>query len=142
MADHPFANAGLGMFGADSALARQSATPDGASDKMKKVIGLMTGGALESLGIKEFLDKLGGGSESQSGIAAPLPVAPNYSVAPPSPVSPEGINPMRMPNAVQGGIGLNAQPAGAVNPFQFQTTPLPKLMPDDEHRNQVKSAWS
>ena len=44
MADsHPFSNAGLGMFGADASLARQAATPDGASDKMKKLLGGMAG---------------------------------------------------------------------------------------------------
>lgn len=164
MADsHPFSNAGLGMFGADAAIAKQAGTPEGASDKMKKLIGVMTGGALEATGLKDFFDKLGGGEtggQPSSGgginVQPPLPAspsaAPDYSVAPPLPVSPQGINPMALPNQAPGGIGFNAKPAGAVPPsggaappaniFQFNTTPAQPINPDEEHRNQVKSAWS
>jgi hypothetical protein len=143
MADsHPFSNAGLGMFGADAALARQAATPEGASEKTKKFLGGLTAGAIDAVGLKDFFDKIGGGGTSVSGVAPPVTVMPNYGVAPPAPVSAEGINPMRLPNAVQGGVGLNATPAGAMNPFQFQTKPVPQIAPDDEHKNQVKSAWS
>lgn len=37
MADsHPFSNAGLGMFGADTSIARQAATPEGLAEKIQK----------------------------------------------------------------------------------------------------------
>jgi hypothetical protein len=147
MADsHPFSNAGLGMFGADAALARQAATPEGASEKTKKFLGGLTAGAIDAVGLKDFFDKIGGGGESQSGVAPPVgsvaPANPAYALQPVVPISQQGISPMRMPNARPDGVGLNAAPAGAMNPFQFQTNPQPPVLPDDEHKNQVKSAWS
>jgi hypothetical protein len=141
MADsHPFSNAGLGMFGSAENMYAKSAMQG--SDKKDGLLGKAAGALLDASGIKSFLDKTFGGNESVSGIAPPVTVMPNYGVAPPAPISPEGINPMRLPNAVQGGVGLNAAPAGAMNPFQFQTKPVPQLAPDDEHKNQIKSAWS
>lgn len=141
MADsHPFSNAGLGMFGSAENMYAKGAMQG--SDKKDGLLGKAAGALLDASGIKGFLDKTFGGNESASGIAPPVTVMPNYGVAPPAPISPEGINPMRLPNAVPGGVGLNAQPAGAMNPFQFQTSPQPTTLPDDEHRNQVKSAWS
>ena len=141
MADHPFSNAGLSMFGSAERQFAQGSMQG--SDKKDGLLKKATGALLKASGIQDFLDKIGiSDNESVSGAATSLPVAPNYSVVPPTAISSEGINPMRIPNAVQGGIGLNAVPAGAVNPFQFQTTPLPKSAPDDEHKNQVQSAWS
>lgn len=140
MADsHPFSNAGLGMFGTAEKQFAQSAMQG--SDKKGGLIGKATGALLSATGIKDFLDGLGT-SETPAPVAGAALPSPNYSVAPPAPISPQGINPMALPNALPGGVGLNAQPAGAVNPFQFQTTPAPQLTPDDEHKNQVKSAWS
>jgi hypothetical protein len=140
MADHPFSNAGLGMFGAAEKQFAQAGMQG--SDKKDGLLGKAAGALLDVSGIKDFLDKTFGGSESVSGIAPPMTVMPNYGVAPAAPISQQGISPMRLPTAVPGGIGLNAQPAGAVNPFQFQISPQPSALPDDEHRNQVKSAWS
>ena len=141
MADtHPFANAGLGMYGSAENMYAKGAMQG--SDSKNGLLGKAAGALIDASGIKDFLDKTFGGGESASGIAPPITVMPSYGVAPPAPISPEGINPLRMPNAVQGGVGLNAQPAGAMNPFQFQTSPLPQLTPDDEHKNQIKSAWS
>lgn len=146
MADHPFANAGLGMFGTAESMFAKGAMQG--SDKKDGLLGKAAGAALSATGIKDFLDSIGGDSKPSGSVAvpptvsAPSTVAPTYGIAPPAPVSPEGINPMRLPNALPGGTGFNAQPAGAMNPFQFQTTPAPQLTPDDEHRNQIKSAWS
>lgn len=141
MADsHPFSNAGLGMFGSAERQFAQAGMQG--SDKKDGLLGKAAGALLDASGIKDFLDKTFGGNESVSGIAPPMTVMPNYGVAPPAPMSPEGINPMRLPNALPGGTGLNAKPAGAVNPFQFQINPAPQQAPDDEHKNQVKSAWS
>lgn len=145
MADHPFSNSGLGMYGSAERQFSQAAMQGG--DK-NGILGKILGSALEASGIKDYLDSLGSDSSSstasstKASITPSYGVAPSYSVAPPVPVSPEGINPMRLSNTIPGGVGLNAQPTGAINPFQFQVNPKPTASPDDEHRNQIKSAWS
>jgi hypothetical protein len=130
MADHPFANSGLGMYGsAENMYAKGAMQGDGKNGLLGKAAGAL----LDASGLKEFLDKtFGGGGDGQ----------PVGSIAPANPMSQQGINPMKLPNAVPGGIGLNAKPAGPANPFQFPTTPAPQLTPDEEYRNQIKSAWS
>lgn len=142
MADsHPFSNSGLGMFGSAENMYAKGAMQS--SDGKNGLLGKAAGALLDASGIKEFLDKSFGGSEtSKQPEGSVAPTTSPYSLQPAVPISQQGISPMRLPNAVPGGIGLNAQPAGAMNPFQFQTNPQPQTMPDDEHRNQVKSAWS
>jgi hypothetical protein len=141
MADsHPFSNAGLGMFGTAESMYAKGAMQG--SDKKDGLLGKAAGALIDASGIKDFLDKNFGDNQFTSALIPPILATPKYGVAPPAPISAQGINPMRLPNAVQGGVGLNAQPAGALNPFQFQTNPAPQVAPDDEHKNQVKSAWS
>ena len=139
MADHPFANAGLGMFGsAESAFSKGAMQ---GSDKKGGLLGMAAGALLNASGIKDFLNKDVGENNNETqplGSVAPSP----YALQPAAPISQQGISPMRLPNAVPNGVGLNAAPAGAMNPFQFQTNPQPSTSPEDEHRNQVKSAWS
>jgi len=141
MADsHPFANAGLGMFGSAERQFAQSAMQG--SDKKDGLLGKAAGALLTATGIKDFLDSASGGEAPPQPAGSVAPTVTPYAMQPPVPMSPEGINPMRLPNALPGGTGLNARPAGAMNPFQFQINPQPSALPDDEHRNQVKSAWS
>jgi hypothetical protein len=131
MADHPFANSGLGMYGAaENMYAKSAMQGDGKNGSLGKALGSLLG----ATGLEEFLNEIFSGNET--------PASPVGSIAPTNSISQQGINPMRLPDAVPGGIGLNAKPAGAVNPFQFQTTPVPQLTPDEEYRNQIKSAWS
>lgn len=130
MADHPFANSGLGMFGAGESFAKQAMQGDGKNGLLGKSLGSL----ISATGLEEFLNKTFSGNQTHT--------SPVGSIAPDNAISQQGINPMRLPDAVPGGIGLNAKPAGSVNPFQFQTTPVPQLTPDEEYRNQIKSAWS
>jgi hypothetical protein len=142
MADsHPFANAGLGMFGsAENAFAKGSMQ---GSDKKDGLLGKAAGALLDASGIKDFLDKnFGGNDEGSQPTGSVAPTSSAYGLQPAVPISQQGISPMRLPNALPNGVGLNATPAGAMNPFQFQINPQPSGLPDDEHRNQVKSAWS
>lgn len=142
MADsHPFANAGLGMFGSAERQFAQSAMQG--SDKKDGLFGKAAGALLDASGIKDFLDKTFGGDTNSGQPAGSIPPTTSpYVLQPAVPISQQGISPMRMPNAVPGGVGLNASPAGSMNPFQFQINQQPSTLPDDEHRNQVKSAWS
>lgn len=134
MADsHPFANAGLGMFGS----AERQFTQMGMSGPEKGgLAGKLGAYLLDKAGIKDFLDNLG-----KEGETKPVGVAPSskYSIQPVAPMSPQGINPMRLPNAMPGGVGLNAMPAGVVAPMAPRPAGMP--MPDDDHANQVLSSW-
>jgi len=145
--DNPFANLGLGMMGQDAALARQMSTPDGASDKMKKILGTMAGGAFDAVGLKDFFDNLGKSEETpkpstgqqpySAGIAPPAPINADYSLSPVAPVSLMDKNALHFapPNAMR--FPPSATAAYGANPFQ----PTQTKNPDDEHRYQVKSAW-
>jgi hypothetical protein len=130
MADHPFANSGLGMYGAAENMYAKSAMQ---GDGKNGLLGKAAGALAKELGLEEFLNKAFGGDSS---------VQPEGSVPPANPMAQQGINPMMLPGAVPGGVGLNAKPAGAANPFQFPITPAPQLTPDEEYRNQIKNAWS
>lgn len=136
MADsHPFANAGLGMFGsAEKAYAQM-----GMSGPQKGgLLGALGGMLLDKSGIKDYLDNLSKDDTSKPvGVAPPASAQSIYSMQPVAPISPQGINPMRLPNAMPGGVGLNAAPAGMVAPMAPK---LPTLTPD-EHTNQVLSSW-
>lgn len=139
MADsHPFANAGLGMFGNVEKQYAQAGLSGGDRNSLgSKLIGI----ALDKSGVKKFLDDLTADDEKKTvGIAPPAYSANvNYGVQPVVPVSPVGINTLRLPKALPGGIGFNATPAGAVSP---SATPSPtSITPDEEHINQVKSSW-
>jgi hypothetical protein len=120
----------------------QSWTSLPSGDQKPGALGKFGAYLIDQTGIKDFLDKNFGDSEASNIEGAKIPPASKYALQPSSPISQQGISPMRLPNAVPGGVGLNASPAGAVNPFQFQISPQPNALPDDEHRNQVKSAWS
>lgn len=134
MADsHPFANAGLGMFGSAEKAYANMGMAGGEKGGLTSKLGAAL---LDKTGIKDFLDNLGKEEEKKSvGIAPPAVYQPNYSIQPVAPISAQGINPMRLPNAMPGGVGLNAAPAGVVAPK------LPTLTPDDDHANQVLSSW-
>lgn len=139
MADsHPFANAGLGMFGtAEKAYAQAGMAGGNKGGLGSKLIGM----ALDKSGVKKFLDDLtADDSQKTIGIAPPAYKANiNYGVQPVAPISPIGINPLRLPQALPGGIGFNAAPAGAVLPKTMQSPTT--ITPDEEHINQVKSSW-
>jgi len=135
MADsHPFANAGLGMFGSAE---RQYAQMGMSGPEKGGLAGKLGAYLLDKAGVKDFLDNLSKEDKQKTvGIAPPATYQPNYGLQPVAPISGQGINPMRMPGAVPGGIGLNAAPAGVVAP-----RPAGTPMPDDEHKNQVLSSW-
>jgi hypothetical protein len=131
MATHPFENSGLGMFGsAENMYAKSAMQGDDKNSLLRKAAGAL----IKESGLQEFFDKTFGGSDNTG--------QPVGSIAPANPMPQQGINPMMLPNAVPGGIGLNAKPAAPVNPFQFQTPATPQLTPDEEYRNQIKNAWS
>lgn len=134
MADsHPFANAGLGMFGSAEKAYANMGMAGGEKGGLTSKLGAAL---LSKTGIKDFLDNLGKDDTSKPvGVAPPVTAQSIYNIQPVAPMSPQGINPMRLPNAMPGGVGLNAAPAGMVAPK------LPTLTPDDDHANQVLSSW-
>jgi len=108
----------------------------------------LLGMAIDASGVKDLLN---GGSSSPAtqslGVAPPAQPAINpYSVAPAMPVSNQGINPLRLPTAPAGGVGMAVQPigvppatsySGPSNPFATQQ----QVDPNAKHIGEIVQAW-
>lgn len=153
MADsNPFAHLGMGMLGADVGIAKAAATPQPLfkNNPMAGLIGM----GLDKLGVKDWLNALGGG-EGQT------EQQPEGAVAPPS-VAGTGINPVSMGAAIPPGsetVGLGMQNKAPIEgiqpkPFTYQgfggqggyalpQSPYQVTQPQQagDTKNQIRSAW-
>jgi hypothetical protein len=75
---HPFANAGLGMFGQDVGLARQMATPEVKTDKEGKPLNPI------GMGLAALLKAFGGGTKTPDAMSSPQGSVPPKQYEPSS----------------------------------------------------------
>jgi hypothetical protein len=106
----------------------------------------LLGMALDATGIKDLLN--GGGSSNVQSLGVPPPAqAQNqYQIGPAIPAPTQGINPLRLPTAPAGGVGMVAQPMGIPptsffngpsNPFATQQ----QFDPNAKHVGEIVQAW-
>lgn len=98
---HPFSNAGLGMFGGDTAIARQMSAPESFQEKVAKAaaygsspLAILANKALESLA-GAFPSTSGAVSSVQGAVMPTAPASPVPPVTAATPVAPAvGVPPL------------------------------------------------